>query len=455
MNESTIKSINNEDKSQYLKCLANTSYYIGDDKLSEIELKIITVKPISDEKVKNNYNIEDKKLCNIYANTLTCLDCIYNYTISEDKNTVCLISSIPLNNVYRELWRESLDKVCCNAPDNWDIIVLSYHTNKNIQLLNIYEPYSEEYDPKVYIIRSESAKLLMNTLYIPGFNNDRKKFNISKLNISNFNIDNILFENLKTYIYKYPFFQCLELNIKQKQDDLMYDRYSNIYKSAEIVVSRYNESLEWLKIYPFNKLPVVVYNKGSNDNYYKSPNIIRTINLPNLGKCDHTYIYHIIENYDKLKDVTIFLSGSLDLLPHKMRNSRMIIESLEHNLCSTMVVHYISNVRRSIYNFTLLEYNSSDSRNKTDNIKLHPAEIRPYGKWFDNKFGDLIINAITYFGTFSVSSNHIKNRCVEFYNELLRELSVSNNPEVGHYIERSWLAIFYPMEGCCLIPTPN
>ena len=58
---------------------------------------------------------------------------------------------------------------------------------------------------------------------------------------------------------------------------------------------------------------------------------------------------------------------------------------------------------------------------------------------------------MAYYGVFSASRDHIKNRGVDFYRELLRELSVSQNPEVGHYVERSWLAIFHPMKGVKLL----
>ena len=38
----------------------------------------------------------------------------------------------------------------------------------------------------------------------------------------------------------------------------------------------------------------------------------KVISLKNLGKCDHTYFHHIVNNYNKLADVTIFLPGSID-----------------------------------------------------------------------------------------------------------------------------------------------
>ena len=66
--------------------------------------------------------------------------------------------------------------------------------------------------------------------------------------------------------------------------------------SKVIVVSRYNENLEWLKEFPFNLYPVIIYNKGTNDEFYKPDNLIKIVNIENVGRCDHTYLYHIVHN---------------------------------------------------------------------------------------------------------------------------------------------------------------
>ena len=73
----------------------------------------------------------------------------------------------------------------------------------------------------------------------------------------------------------------------------------------QLVVSRYNENLEWLKEEPFHKYPVICYNKGPNDDFYK-PEGMKVVNVENVGRCDHTYIYHIVKNYDSLAQHTMF-----------------------------------------------------------------------------------------------------------------------------------------------------
>jgi hypothetical protein len=67
-----------------------------------------------------------------------------------------------------------------------------------------------------------------------------------------------------------------------------------------VVIARYNENVDWVHSI---KHKVYLYNKGSADislNY---------ISLQNTGREAHTYLYHIVTNYDKLDDVTVFLQG--------------------------------------------------------------------------------------------------------------------------------------------------
>ena len=59
-----------------------------------------------------------------------------------------------------------------------------------------------------------------------------------------------------------------------------------------------------------------VEGKTSNEDFEKG-NVYKTINLPNIGREAHTYLYHIINNYDNLADINVFLPGSVDTT-HKM-----------------------------------------------------------------------------------------------------------------------------------------
>ena len=70
-----------------------------------------------------------------------------------------------------------------------------------------------------------------------------------------------------------------------------------------IVVARYNEDIKWLD--EFNNFNVHLYNKGDD-------NLENSTKLPNIGREAHTYLTHIVENYDNLDDVIIFTQGNPD-----------------------------------------------------------------------------------------------------------------------------------------------
>ena len=74
-----------------------------------------------------------------------------------------------------------------------------------------------------------------------------------------------------------------------------------------LIISRYDEDISWLSSYEtFN---LYIYNKGSRIKNYEFKNII---NLKNVGRESHTWLYHIVNNYNKLDDINIFLQGRID-----------------------------------------------------------------------------------------------------------------------------------------------
>jgi hypothetical protein len=238
------------------------------------------------------------------------------------------------------------------------------------------------------------------------------------------------------------------------------ERFSdNIH--IEIVVSRYNEDLEWINKPPFNLYPITVYNKGVNNNFHiRSAHTI--IKLDNVGRCDHTYLYHIVHNYDKLADITVFLPGSCDI-EFKLNKAKQLLYEIKKYKNTVFIGYKYRNVEKSLYDFKLDSWKSTDKKNNQlytqnkNNIKikdpnrLQLSKIRPFGKWYKEYFGDLKIEFVSYFGILGISKKHIMNNPKEFYETFLKQLSTSPNPEVGHYIERSWCAIFNPIDDAIFI----
>ena len=225
----------------------------------------------------------------------------------------------------------------------------------------------------------------------------------------------------------------------------------DLNRNIDIVVARYNEDLKWTLEKPFNQYKYIVYNKGDNDNFEKS-RVKDIINLPNIGKCDHTYLYHIISNYDNLSDIVVFFPGSIDV-DYKKKIGYRILKEIELKNTAIFISLNESDIQKKQYNFTLDTYRTTYSANQAKNSEslLKKSDIRPFGKWYENKFGNLKIDCLIYFGIFSIHKNDIIQHPKSRYENLIIDLSDHSNPEVGHYFERSWCAIFHPFNDTYVI----
>jgi hypothetical protein len=216
--------------------------------------------------------------------------------------------------------------------------------------------------------------------------------------------------------------------------------------NKEIVVSRYNEDLSWLNNKPFNNYPVIVYNKGTNDSFIKHDNIYKIVNLPNIGKIDHTILYHIINNYNNLKDITIFLPGSVNM-KYKYKKAKKVIELTEKINNSVYMCNKNVNFEK-LKNFKMDGYETRYSINKnknTDDIMLK-STIRPFDKWYNNFFEDKKLTCVGFYGIFSMSKKDILKNPLSYYQNLIKQLDSHPNPETGHYFERAWEGVFYPLD---------
>jgi hypothetical protein len=87
----------------------------------------------------------------------------------------------------------------------------------------------------------------------------------------------------------------------------------------------------------------------------------------------------------------------------------------------------------------------SENSVKNPETRLYRCKIRPYGKWYDYFFGNSPAHWITYAGIFSINKKDIIQHPVDRYITFRNILRVHSNPEAGHYVERSWGAIFFPL----------
>lgn len=219
------------------------------------------------------------------------------------------------------------------------------------------------------------------------------------------------------------------------------------YKNdVAVVVARYNESLSWLNEYPFSQFEYIVYNKGDNDNFVKT-NVKQIVNLPNVGRCDHTYLYHIINNYKNLTNIVVFFPGSVDIPNKKCLAIRILDNIINSNYKkASFIANYYHSIQNHYRNFKIDHYGGTHHENiiKNNESRLLPCKIRPYGNWYNFFFGNVNAHLVALSGVFSVDKRDIIQHDLDRYEKLISTVSLHSNPEAGHYIERSWGVIFYP-----------
>ena len=202
-----------------------------------------------------------------------------------------------------------------------------------------------------------------------------------------------------------------------------------------IIIARYNEDLSWLKEY--QEFKITVYNKGDkldDSPYYK------IINLENIGRESHTWLYHIVKNYYKLNEVNIFLQGRIDDL-------RCMAYKNPNN--------YLKNINK--YGFKASRYGLLSPFHWDWNVNID-KDIRYKKSWENNEISRSSIGfrnfakklfpnipkfvATSYGGCFAVKKEIIMQYDITFYKRLLDILSKHKNPIEGHYMERLWCYLF-------------
>lgn len=234
-------------------------------------------------------------------------------------------------------------------------------------------------------------------------------------------------------------------------------RPQNTQFRCELLISRYKESLHWMSKfskYPFSK--VIVYNKGTT----APPCLFNGIQcdqifLPNVGRCDHTYLYHIIHNYDNLADVTVFTTGSSDLRRKDKKLSFTVEKVFQTHMSVFSATKTPVPVHIAMKDFKLDIYRSSHPSNfngvgDKDTLVMQKADPRPFGTWYNKYFPGITVNDAVYAGVFAISKEHILQHPKSYYEGFIKQLEGSSNPEVGHYFERAWLALFHPIPEQCI-----
>ena len=187
----------------------------------------------------------------------------------------------------------------------------------------------------------------------------------------------------------------------------------------DIVIAKYKEDISWSN--KFKTSNVIIYDKSGEDNGF--------INLPNVGREAHTYLTHIINNYDNLPDYTCFLQGN------PFDHISLNIEDLEK-------INFIEN---NIEFADLSKIRLNCNLHYCSHLMNWKQEVLPlydtYKRIFDKDCNDFTF----IFGAgaqFVVSKKSILRNSKEVYINALNTVKDSICPIEAYCLERLWPVIF-------------
>lgn len=231
-------------------------------------------------------------------------------------------------------------------------------------------------------------------------------------------IKNILYKHIKVN----DFVREAKLAITITNNELKNTINLLTKKDCELVLARYNEDISWSDEYKHLR---TVYNKGLK------LNIENCVNLDNVGRESHTFLIHIINNYDNLANITIFFQGMINdrkeqrILPFHL----YLLNSSDKMFAKLNILEEGYDWNYDIYTNNTLEKSDYTLGTFTEKVLQIPFIPR---------------HRIVLGAYMSVGKELIRSRSKQYYENILKltKLSKVQNPEDGHFMERSWCQIF-------------
>ena len=217
----------------------------------------------------------------------------------------------------------------------------------------------------------------------------------------------------------------------------------------DCVISRYREYIDWVNYLLPEIENIYIYNKGDNDVLFKEPGKItcadklKKKNIENLGRIDHTIVYHILEHWDSLPDYLIVLPGTILMSPRKGHYFSYMMKTIKKKLLQKYKGFFAPRFKKVSpdFNYTIDDYQAEGYCNRNSN-KFIKSEYKDFQTWKNALIDDKPIKYVAMRGMFIVSRENIKHIDKEVYQKLLVSLSVGDNIENGHFAERIWAHLF-------------
>ena len=221
--------------------------------------------------------------------------------------------------------------------------------------------------------------------------------------------------------------------------------------TIEFIIAHYNESFEYLKYLPKNQI-ITIYYKGDKKASLPKINLnIKLIQLENIGKEYHSYLTHIINNYENLTKINFFLSASFLKLKDRTRNFTKIYKKISsfnrdkfNGLYTSEDKYFLfKNEKNKHLNPKFRILNHITSQNKK--YEIIQSNKFPLDNFFFTYFKDkkLDKNIKSLNGIFATNKENIISVDKEVFKSIISEYKIPNKDyESGHYLERLYPSIF-------------
>jgi hypothetical protein len=255
---------------------------------------------------------------------------------------------------------------------------------------------------------------------------------------------------------------------------------------VEVVASHFDEDLSWMSLHSSPRVQFTVYSKSPTPP-------VNSLPLPNVGREGHTYLHHIVKNYDNLAAWTVFtqavhptwgyhgpgeVSGHLSdgvvfddyLEPFPNGEDSFFVFDCVSQYPSGMALmrmgFLLHDLKPDALNKSLCPARGASGWSPWWFDDAHKARLDAapgISNWYHKYIAQDVDNglpltlAFAQSGRFAVSRGRIHLRPRQYYETLLQQISTSSNPIEGYWLEASWYDIFHPeklqsMTPACAFP---
>ena len=271
------------------------------------------------------------------------------------------------------------------------------------------------------------------------------------------------------------------------------DKVKSGWKNIHLVVSHCDKDLGWLDQFTRGRTrgknrtikSFTVFSKCGNE-VTNTPKYAKIVNLPNVGRCDHTYAHwmanYISDEFDD-DDVVYFVKDN----PYQTRNgdwrrfNEMLGQSVVNGFSCALranygLVGYFDNLDPSLFHFwdLLKTFNYKKTYQRQGGVKYESAgpwgsnmksqeqnkevgEQMPKQEPFISQYKNLEewqnemgfvtqkpFTPVCYGGVFAAKVRQIRNN-KHLWPKIESNLARADNLEEGHFAERSWAGKLFPL----------